>query len=188
MRQAGLSWPPGQLNLCRFKRGPSEPRTVPLSVGPASPESEKVRTVFDRRKSTEPFELVPLHQEVVETTTFLDIGAATTVLDKVENGRPSYLVRFELTSFGPSREYTEGRNLTGTNMVIPVEERELAHLLRLTGRRMLLTQPSLKRDVETTRLEAEVTRLQEELSRATERLNLLQTNYLTLVEESRRLT
>lgn len=157
--------------------------------GSASPESEKVWKVFNQRKNIESTGLLPRSGgKVVETSTFLDIGAATTILDKTENGRPSFLCRFELTSSSADGSTPAGRNLRSMNMVFGVEEKELATILRLSGRRLLLTQNVEEVTVETAYLQDEVHRLQEELSRSTERLKLLQTNYLTLVEESRKLS
>lgn len=126
-------------------------------------------------------------QQLVATERMLDVASATTVSDQVEGGRPSFLVRLELTSFGPAREYTVGRNQPGTNLVVPVEEKDMPAIIRLTGRRILLTQPAPATSVQNEVLKAEVTRLEGELRQALERLNVLYTNYLTLVEESRRL-
>lgn len=154
-----------------------------------SPESEKVMDTMFKRSS----ELVVSNEargparQLVATERLLGVESATTVSDNVEGGRPSFLVRLELTKFGPSREYTTSRNQLGTNLVVPVEERDLPAVIRLTGRRLLLTQPSPRLSVENERLEAEVSRLQEELRQALERLDVLHTNYLTLVEESRRI-
>lgn len=126
-------------------------------------------------------------QQFIATEKMLDVGLATTASDQVEGGRPSYLVRLELTSFGPSREYSARGNLPGTNLVIPVEEKDLTSILRLQGRRLLLTQPAPKSSVVIEELEAEVHRLRVAHAEIEERFEALRTNYLTLVEESRRL-
>jgi hypothetical protein len=125
---------------------------------------------------------------LIATERMLDVASATTVSDETEAGRPSFLVRLELTSYGPTREYAVSRNQLGTNIVIPVEQRELSSILQLTGRRILLTQPAPEGSTAVESLEAEVLQLQTELQQARSRLEMLQTNYLTLVEESRKIT
>jgi hypothetical protein len=125
---------------------------------------------------------------LLATERMLDVESATTVSNDMEGGRPSFLVRLELTSYGPTREYAVSRNQLGTNIVIPVEERELSSVLKLTGRRILLTQPAPAGSTRVEVLEAEVLSLQNELQQARSRLEMLQSNYLTLVEESRKIT
>lgn len=154
------------------------------------PRQREGLDMFDRRKNIQSFEVGNPHSSsVVLTTTFAELGAVTTTVDRVENGRPSFLLRFELTGIGTHKEYADRRNGLGSNLVLGADEKELPNLIRLTGRRLLLTTIAAEEDsVEKSELQTEVNRLQGELSRLTERFEMLQTNYLTLVEESRRLS
>jgi hypothetical protein len=144
--------------------------------------------MFKRSGDLEPSKVKAQSRQLVATESMLDVESATSVSDGAETGRPSFLLKLELTSYGPKREYATSRNQLGTNIVVPVEGKDMMAFQNLIGRRILLTQPTWQTPVATQELEAEVSRLKEELLQTRERLDMLQSNYLTLVEESRKLT
>lgn len=145
--------------------------------------------MFSRSRSLEKtHKLETLSRNLVATERMWDVMSATTVSDQTEGGRPSFLMRLELTGYGPLREYSTGGNQPGTNLVVPVEGKDMVAFQSLLGKRILLTTPAPRSLVQNEESEAEVLQLREELQKLRERYEALHSNFLSLVEESRRLS